>query len=190
MNLHIMQDEKVISRTIDYFNEALPGENIYIVLLPNSDYQCIHVKHKETNVHKVVYGSKAFWQAVGNISQYKYIILHFLNTDKIRFVRRIKHPGITWIIWGGDLYFGLLKRRGYCLFSDKRDDLSPYRGMNFINAFFAYFRKQIVDKWRIQILNKISYVCADKGDFELLYQYYPEYSHIVKKDFFIIQWMI
>lgn len=179
-----MQDEKVTSRTIDYFSEALPGQNKFIILLPSTNYQCVYLKRTGDDIYKVVYGTKSFWQAVGEVSQYKYIILHFLNADRIRFVNKISHPGIVWVIWGADLYFGLLSNRGYNMFADPKDEKETLKTLGIFKQWMAKCRKAIVDRWRIKAVLKISYVCGDQGDYDLLLHYYPEFSHLRRKEFF------
>ena len=185
MNLHIMQDEKVISRTIDYFNEALPGQNVYIILIPRVDYKCIHVKNECGNIYKVVYGTKLFWQAVGDVAQYKFIILHYLDNNKIRFTRRICHPGIVWIIWGADLYFRLLRPKGYRLFYDEniikktiQSDYSPIKRM------LANLKQRYIYRRTFKAAQKVRYLVGLQGDYDLLVKYYPYFRKIERRDFF------
>lgn len=182
MILHLMPDEKVISRTIDYFNEALPGENVYIILLPPNGSGNNYVQNESQFIHKVYFGSKSFWDAVGNVSKYRYIILHYLNTDKIRFVNKIRHNGIVWIVWGGDMYDNLLVNRGYDLFA--APNINKYNKKSRAQIVFDRIKKICVDKLRIKAIFKISYLCAAPGDYSILLNYYPEFNHLILKDFF------
>ena len=43
-----MYDEKVISRTIQYFEEALPGQNRFVIMIPFLGYQCKYVNIQKT----------------------------------------------------------------------------------------------------------------------------------------------
>lgn len=185
MNLHIMQDEKVISRTIDYFNEALPGQNKFVILIPNADYECIHVKKEGKLIYKEVYGTKHFWQTIGDVSQYKYIILHYLDNNKIRFARKVTHPRIAWIIWGADLYFRLLRPKGYKLFYDKRIirntfqlDYSP------LKRILTNLKQHFINRSSLKAVQKVSYLMGLHGDYDLLVKYYPCLKIIEWKDFF------
>ena len=185
MNLHIMQDEKVISRTIDYFTEALPDQNKFIILIPKAEYECIHVIKEGVNIYKVVYGTKHFWQTVGDVTQYNYIILHYLDNNKISFARKISHPRIVWIIWGADLYFRLLRPKGYRLFYDKsiikktfQVDYSPFK------RILANLKQRFIYRQTFKAVRKVRCFFCLQGDYDLLVKYYPCLGTIERKDFF------
>lgn len=185
MNLHIMQDEKVISRTIEYFNEALPGQNKYIVLIPKADYECIYVKNEAECIYKEVYNTKHFWQTIGDVSQYNYIILHSLDKNKIRFVRRTTHPRMAWIIWGADLYFRLLRPKGYKLFYDERIIRNTFQlGYSPLKRILANLKQYFIYRNTFKAAKKMRYLLGLQGDYDLLVKYYPYLKLIERKDFF------
>ena len=188
MNLHIMTDEKVITHAIENFDCALPNFNRYIIIIPNDGYLCHHVKIESERIHRLVYNTSEFWEVVGDIKQYQYIIIHFLSKEAISFVRKINHPRIIWFIWGADLYNDILSYKGYPLFEEevKRSD-----------TFFLSFAKKIWnDKIRrkfelakhvygaIKAIKKISYYSGCPGDYELLHTYYPMIGEKKRKLFF------
>ena len=47
MKLHLVNDEKIINRTIDAFEEVFPGENLFVVTNRTSSFKWVR---KETNV--------------------------------------------------------------------------------------------------------------------------------------------
>ena len=186
MNLHLMLDEKVISRTIDNFEEALPHYNLYIILLNKGQSVPKYVNNEGEAIKKVVYGTKEFWSAVGNVQSYDNIIVHQLSPAAVDFINKIQHPRITWIAWGADLYGGLLKHRGYKLYHDEKTVLSlknkriPWYwkvALPFL-THYNYYK-------RVKALRKISCICATKGDYKLLRSFYPKEAVDIKlMDFF------
>ena len=76
MRLHIAQNEKIISRCIDNFEEIHPGENKWIILFDNKSRDFIGDRD---GVVKCEYDSPSFWEAVGVVSDYSKIIIHFLT---------------------------------------------------------------------------------------------------------------
>lgn len=186
MNLHIMPDEKVISRTIDLFEEVLPCQNIYIILLNKGQSVPKYVSKEGDSIKKVVYGTKDYWSAVGNVQSYDNIIVHQLSLTAVDFVNKIEHPRITWIAWGADLYGGFLKQRGYKLYYDEKTVLSleNKRTPWYWKVVLTFVSHYNYTK-RVKSLSKISSICAAKGDYNLLKLYYPnETVNIKLMDFF------
>ena len=185
MNLHLMLDEKVISRTIEYFEQALPHQNTFVVLMENGREQPKYVIVDDDYVKKVKYGSNEFWNAVGDVNSYSNVIIHHLTSAAVDFINRIQHDRITWIAWGADLYGGLLKPKGYKLFYNEyairklQDPKYPLWKRIYVNILkHKKYRKTI------NAVRKVKYICAPNGDFELLVKYYPEMRSLVRKDFF------
>lgn len=196
-----MSDEKVISRTILSFEKALPHQNKYLILIPNKVYQCRYVKISFQYVYYVVYGSKDFWNIVGDCSQYKNIIIHFLSLEASKFILKIDHPSITWIVWGADLYNEFLVGAGFNLYADKKlvENCMTYnacgqRHLNLIKyvyhkiPFLVKYVKKFMAKRHNQIeykaIKKITYVCIANGDLKLLRHFYPKLDHLRQKQFF------
>lgn len=188
MNLHIMTDEKVVTRAIENFDCALPSSNRYIIMIPKVGYLCHHVKIESERIHRLVYNTSEFWGVVGDIKQYQYIIIHFLSKEAISFVRKINHPRIIWFIWGADLYNDILSYRGYPLFEEeeKRTDT------NFLSFAKKIWNERIrlkIESKRhvygaIKAIKKISYYSGCPGDYELLQSYFPMIGEKERKLFF------
>lgn len=185
MRLHIMDDEKVIDRTIDYFEAVFPHENKYVVLLPQKVEKLKYIKNTR-RVEICKYKSKEWFNVVKSINEYSEVIVHYLNPIKVRFINSIKHNKITWIIWGSDLYQGLLANRGYRQYYDNYI-LSKSMMISKIRQKFpivANLLDNIRLKKRIKAISKISRVAAIEPDYKLLLNYFPELSHLKKYDFF------
>lgn len=184
MNLHLFNDEKVVDRTISYFEEALPGKNKFIVLVPTRNYKPKYVKSTH-RVHLVKYGTKDFWETVGNVAEYSSIFLHSLSFLRAKFVCSITHPNIIWVVWGGDLYSTFLERKGYKIYSDTRyiNKFGCKGFRKFISPFISLL-KNIEFKTYSNALKKISCFAGMYTDYELFTHTFPEYQNLTFVDFF------
>lgn len=186
MILHLFNDEKVVSRTIEYFECALEGLNRYIVLIPSFKYNCKYVSENRTNVFFVVYGTNDFWEIVGDVADYEEIILHFLDDNKVDFVNSISHSCITWIEWGADLYNTLLCYRGFNLFLNSNEQrkagLLTWKRKYLLPLCKMKDRKRL-NEW-IRSIKKISFIVALEEEILLLKEYYPEFDHLKRKSFY------
>lgn len=180
-NLHLAYDEKVITRTIHYFEEALPHQNKFVILIPRKDYLCKHVKVIDDNVLYTVYNSKAFWEAVGDMTQYRNVIYHYLGDELVDFTLKIHHPNITWVVWGGDLYNEVLVHKGYELYAYPNDIQKGRK-----ERLFPYiYRNKALRRLRRReaAISKIRNLCLAKCDLLLLNKYLPNLK-FVRRDFF------
>ncbi len=185
MILHLAYDEKVINRCIDNFEEVYPNGNKFVIIKKDDSLPKL-ATHPKSICCK--YNSKKFWDTVGDVSQYKSIVLHLLLEETADFVNKINHPNIYWIEWGGDLYNQLLQVRGFKIYYDK--DVSwkmshirlPYFLYNIVKSTsLKYNAKKIV-----KAAKKIKYFVPDSmyDEVEIIKQYYPELSHLQYKNFF------
>lgn len=114
MILHLVDDEKVINRTVEAFEEALPGENHFLCFAEKGASA-----GKLVRPHPTVefYDGESGYTA--DLTKYDRIVFHFLNYSKVRFCKKyIRHAAdYYWIVWSGDLYNSILRERGYKLFS-------------------------------------------------------------------------
>lgn len=183
--IHIVSDEKVVDRTIDYFETTYPGRNTFILLVPYENYSCKYVK-KLDKVEVVSIRSKQVKYWYERCTCYEHMLIHMLDKLKIQFVKNINHPNITWIIWGADLYDDLLVPRGYQLYYDSQLPLKAHL-ISKLRQNFGFIAN-ILDKrrlsCRIKTIKKIKNVAAIEADYQLLMEYYPEFRHLRRKDFF------
>lgn len=188
MNLHLCKDEKVITRTIRYFEEALPGQNKFIVYMPQMEETSKYVKEKKPYVFYVHYNTKEFWEAVGDVTGYKNIIIHFLSEEACDFLQSVpKGVDITWIIWGADLYNDLLAKRGYALYANSAEkECAPLskRIIKCLKYPVTALNQYRLLKNRIKAIRKVKHVCSRKGYLKLLYEYFPEVQPLVQRKFF------
>ena len=175
-------------RTIGYFEEALPGQNIFIVLLPENKKECDYVKVEMSCVHYERYNSKSFWAIVGDIKQYNHIIYHYLHDHFCYFTLAIpKGSPITWIVWGADLYNHLLVKKGYKLYAEPlENNMIPIEIQDgkFIDKICAYIKETIKYAIRKKAIKRIHTICACDGDYQLFNKYFPELAPFQRKPFF------
>lgn len=185
MKLHLLPDEKIIDRTIETFEHVFPGDNRYIVISNTGNFKHVHIEKK--NVYPVrTVQSNDFWRIVGEVESYSSIIIHYLTNDAVYFINHIEHPNIYWIEWGYDLYNILLEPRGFKLYS-KGENMEKFVYKKLISRYlhrycsFLYPRRSIK-----RAISKVHFFVPDSmyDEYPLLLSYYPQYKHLIYKDFF------
>lgn len=180
-NLHLMYDEKIINRTIQYFEEALPNCNKYIILL-RFGKSPQYVKTQAPFVIYTTYGSKDFWKAVGDVKVYTNIIYHYLGDELVDFTLKIpKTEHITWIVWGGDLCTELLQYKGLELYAYP-EEVSVGRRERLFPFIYRMIRKKKL-KEREMAIARIGNLCVEDCDSQLLAKYMP-HLRFNRREFF------
>ncbi len=189
MILHIMPDEKIINRTIFFFESVFPCQNNYIILLPDGSESPKRVDERnDVPVKGVHFDTEYFWNQVGQIDSYDRIVIHFLSFEAAKFVNKIKHDCIYWIEWGADLYNVFLCRRGFRLYNDERfvckmkhPNLS-YGVYKWLHDVYTY--RQYRECYNA--VKKIKYFVPDSmyDEYPMILDYYPEFSHLQYRSFF------
>ena len=181
MNIHLMYDEKIISRTIMYFEEALPNSNKYVVMKDNNKGERI-VHLDLPNLLYTSYGSIEFWRFIGDVSQYKYVILHYLGEELVDFTYTAPQTdNFVWIVWGGDLYNSLLEPYGFKLYA-----YTDFIKKGILGTYFPFidrYRNRRVIWKRVEAVKKIPTLTLFNGDLKALNKYFPK-LHPKRKDFF------
>lgn len=173
-----MLDEKVINRTIHYFEEALPGENRYIVTIGKGN----QIKYVDScKAFFCEYDSPEFWDYVGNSTQYKNIIIHYLSPSFVDFVLKLYDTSnVVWIVWGGDLYDDMLYSCGYELYANPQDVSSS-------KSFGESLKEKIINYYLLnkkkKAVRRIPSVVMSDGDYALLLKYFPRFRP-KRRDFF------
>lgn len=185
MRLHLAQNEKIISRCIDNFEEVFPGDNKWIIM-PNSSHR--DFIGERGGVVKCEYGSEVFNRTVGDVSKYDKIIIHFLTSDSAKFVCSIEHPSVYWIEWGADLYNELLYLKGFPLYENeyKLRRFSRFGWLGPLYPVIQKRRKKKRQKLFLEAAKKMKYFVPDSmyDEYPMLLNYYPELKHLEYKEFF------
>lgn len=182
MKLHLVNDEKIINRTIDVFEEVFPGENLFVVTNRTSSFKWVK---KGKNVL-----SRTEFQKQKNNYSFSELYIHLLNRRKMDIIRTLSLEGasVYWIIWGLDLYNKLLAPKGFRM----TDSLSSYykqsRGgwRQLWLPIKEWRQKREADRTVRFIKEKIDYIVTDTtdNDYQYLLKYYPELGNKPWKDFF------
>lgn len=188
MNLHVLPDEKIVCRTISVFEMVFPNDNKYIILLSNGSKSRYVDGNSNLQIGVLEYGTKGFWDYVGDTSCYDSIIIHYLSEESASFVSSIAHSNIYWIEWGGDLYNTFLFRRGFQLYRDEKFVARmkyPYVPFSLYSKISTYLREKKITKF-YQAVYKVKYFLPDSmyDEYPLFLKYYKEFSHLIYKKFF------
>jgi dTDP-N-acetylfucosamine:lipid II N-acetylfucosaminyltransferase len=177
MILHLVEDEKVINRTIDLFKKVNKGNNKFLIDIPNEQYQLQHVKTTEFTV-SAVFDSQKYWTTVGDVSLYEAIIFHSLTHNTCKLIQRYQNTTtpFAWILWGSELY-NYLATKGYRLYLWKPSFLRLKLRRLFydplmisIKNISAKIRKEeSIEELYGKAFQRINYCCIfNKGDYNLL----------------------
>lgn len=181
MILHLVNDEKIINRTMDLFETTFPGNNLFVVFSKRKNYKYINKGENVLSVKEFLNRQKEFL--------IHSVLIHLLNTHKIHFLNRLdlKDALVYWIIWGADLYNRLLQPKGFELFYPQ----SKYQRRNSLirrlyNPFLRIQNKCRVTETIRFIKNKVNYLVTDttENDYDIFLKYYPEMQDKSWKDFF------
>lgn len=182
--LHFFQNEKVVNDAISFFEEVFPNENLYVVL--SKDGTAPLVK-KQKNVLFLSYQSPILKWLLNNCDNFHEIICHSLWTKLDQLICKLHHSNITWVIWGADLFEGLLYQRGYKLYFNE-DVLYKIRAQRLpvpLYKFLVKIRDTIHYHYRLRALRRVNNICVTASkDFELLNKYIPLKKVYTKKELF------
>lgn len=182
MKLHLVNDEKIINRTIDVFEEVFPGENLFVVTNCASSFKWVK---KRTNV----LSRGEFLKRKGDIS-ISSIYIHLLNRRKMDLIDGLSLEGISvfWIIWGMDLYNKLLAPKGFKMIDSSTAYYKrTHCGWSWLwHSFKERKRKRESGRAIRFIRDKVDYIVTDTtdNDYWYLLKYYPELQDKPWKDFF------
>lgn len=170
MILHLINDEKIVNRTIESYEAVLNNENVFIVFCNKSSGNFVSkFVHSRNNV--IFYDEKSD-KIERDFSNFNKILIHLLDIRKINFIEKyIRHtPTIYWGIWGGDIYPILLIGRGYQLFSPENSYLKRNKIKRNLLLLLNYYKikSRKIEKF---IHEKVDYIGGDDGDILLLKQY-------------------
>lgn len=104
MLLHLVTDDKFIDAMINSFETVYPNKNKFLVGVNSYEYKLKYINQKD-KVFIAPYGSKEYYNFIGDITEYDAVILHYLDIPKLKIVQdapdRVK---FVWNSWGADIY--------------------------------------------------------------------------------------
>lgn len=167
MLLHLIDDEKIINRTIDSFEEALPGQNIFLCFVDSP------IKYVQPRDNLYFVENSTMPENICK-REIEAIIIHYLSYKKITFLQKNSYPKVPiyWIMWGSDYYNNILENKGYRVCQFPR-----YKGIKtsikrFINLLGINTN---TDKVFLEFVrDNVSYAIVFQQDFKLCCQYRPK----------------
>lgn len=181
MNLHIVNDEKIINRTIDVFDECLKDENVYVVMKTKRPFRWVKERSNVMTPSELMARHSEF--------SFDKVFIHLLNRKKINLINKLQlcNAKIYWIVWGLDLYNNLLEPKGF----EMIDPCSRYAlGNRFSESLTGWFTRMLARRKERFIADfirqHIDYIVTDTtdNDYDYLLRYYPEFKDKQWKDFF------
>lgn len=181
MILHLVNDEKIINRTIDLFEASFPGDNLFVVFCKRANYKYIRPSVNVISAREFLVRQNDFC-----ISS---ILIHLLNTHKIHFINKLalKKVPVYWIIWGADLYNRLLQPKGFELLYSQSKYQQGKRVMRILYSPISYIQNKLRVTETIRFIkDKVDYLVTDttENDYDIFLRYYPEMKDKKWKDFF------
>lgn len=170
--LHILLDEKVVNTFISMMEECFPNENTYLIISKGGKLNRVA---ENENVISFDKNSKELKKYLSNIGRYKHVCIHSMDGKK--FYTYIKHPSISWVIWGADLYGPLLRFRGYELYYDKTKQYQVRAGNMpvWLYKLMTTYRDYRKARWEEKVIDRLSYIITDNGcDYGVFYRYFGD----------------
>lgn len=175
MKLHLVNDEKIINRTIDMFEQVFPGDNLFLVDTKNDDFKWVEKRD-------CVMSMPEFLKKYdGEI--YEAVYIHYLNRHKMNLIKKIdtSRSTVYWIIWGADLYNKLLAPEGFSLFAPGTWGAGKKAGL------LSHWSKRMKAARNVKFIKeKVDCIVTDTtdNDYDYLVKYYPQLKGKKWLDFF------
>jgi len=182
MKLHLFNDEKIVNRTIDMFEEVFPGENLFVVANKRGNFKW--VKRRDCVLSRTEFLKQK------RDCPFNEIYIHSLNRRKMNLVNRLELNGarVYWIIWGFDLYNRLLAPKGFRMMDPTTSFYKYNNGgwKKLWRPFQRWQKKRKAEQTIRFIRKKVDYIVTDTtdNDYQYLLKYYPELNVKPWKDFF------
>lgn len=102
MNLHFIHETKFFHYFIKYASQFKDIENKYIIYrVRDTDIPLFQDK----NIIFAPLFSKEFWDAVGDLSKYRAVYIHFLSDILLDVIEKIpSNTKLIWVFWGSDAF--------------------------------------------------------------------------------------
>lgn len=181
MKLHLVNDEKIINRTIDAFEEIFPGENLFVVTNRTSSFKWVRKGENILSRTEFLERNCEF--------TFSELYIHLLNKRKMDVINKLDLKGITvyWIIWGLDLYNKLLSPKGFRMIDPDSSYARKKSWQTLLgHPFNQWMQKRNAQKTVRFIERKVDYIVTDttENDYGYLLRYYPGLGTKPWKDFF------
>lgn len=172
MILHLFDDEKVVNRAISLFEEALPGNNIFVCKIQD----CPKYIKEQPNLY--FYNNETF--ELEKLQYVDKVIVHMLTSWKIDFLKRYVTSSykLYWIIWGGDMYNGLISHLGYNIYYEP-SFLSPIWKLESFIIYVLFKTKIKIGSLNkvLKFVSQVDYFKTSLPEYEIQKKYLSNYMN-------------
>ncbi|MDD5513470.1 MAG: TDP-N-acetylfucosamine:lipid II N-acetylfucosaminyltransferase, partial [Candidatus Omnitrophica bacterium] len=183
MNLHLMPDDKFLDDFIDILESVdKPDNNRYVAYYSHCPDRLEFIKSKKVVLAK--YGSREFFEAVGDPGQYDKIFIHFFCEKMWKFVLSLPSGmRIYWLFWGGDFYSPREYYRKFLFDAEtekyledaqadiQKPEFPPLRLIKRLKKALQIYRIMLLKR---KAIGRVSYLCHfNRLDFELIKAGFP-----------------
>lgn len=171
--LHVLEDATVVDSFIDMMETVYPNESKYLVLISGNAPIKVHERENVVFLQRYTKELDTFFS---DTSFFRHVCLHSIGEESL--LLKIKHPSMSWVIWGWDLYEKLLYYKGYELYESDDDQYRIRAKGNNLPVwwyrFLTHIRDHKIFRREEKLLRRIKYIITDNGcDYNVFKKYYP-----------------
>ncbi len=177
MFFHLIHDDKFIDVGFLRFEEAFPGENIFILTEKKEKLNFI----KKTPIIKLT-PDETVKYLKANYTNNDKIIIHFLRKDKVKIINKLpKGFTIIWIGWGADYYHLIYSREKDFFLSNTFKWVQIHREgkkkiFGFLNDTFGFTFNRNTQSYK-KAYKRIRYInTVIDEDYKLIKKRYPNFK--------------
>ncbi len=171
--LHLVDDEKVINRTVDFFERALPGRNVFLCFCKKNEDGSYNPKYvSPCNV--VYFYDESVDVPEFTVSEVTKVIIHALFDYKVSFINKYIPFGVPvcWFVWGYDLYGQILDGMGYHLYPLRNSKITFREWLNNRAKGLINYKSKQAQYFCTFISERVTSVGCCDGDYELMRHYH------------------
>lgn len=174
MILHLFLDEKICNRIVTNFEEALPGQNIFVCFCRKGISKFV-----KRNKNIIFVDSRQPTKCRLRLDGIEKVLIHYLGSASMDFINHYlpkeSKVKIYWALWGADLYNNIIAYKGYDIYYEK--DFNPILSFSFKVKEIArklLFRRSIMGVVNSSIKfisERVDYILTSKYEYEILIKY-------------------
>lgn len=182
MNIHLVNDEIFINKSLERFEHFYPDQNIFFVNVHRSANNLKYVKLNEKIIPLSFLNSKSVDTILEYCDNKTRIFVHYLDPMQAYIIINLKEyisPSIYWIYYGSDMYHLLYKKHNLEL----NDYVIPNRNFRDRYNYIKEFMKTMYIRFKVgsidiysnveKVIYSADYFCFwNKYDYNILTKYY------------------
>lgn len=174
MKLHLLWDEKIVKRIIKTFDTVFPDNNIYVIWENQN-----HINQDLRDRVDVYYVQGNYDKIISEIdfSKIDKVIVHALDTIKADFIESYigNSLPIYWLLWGAEIYNGLLSHRGFPVFYKNYYPQTFRSRVSHILKRLGFLSPDNFKFLKFISTHNVSMLCC-KEEYDIFLQYFPKHT--------------